>query len=147
MKTIHDTEPDDKLLMELMLKMPLEKAPESFTSGVMQQVYSGFEPVQETPELRRQMLFGYISLLAAILIVGVMVFAQWPFFNINLFSSTDQLRSLLNASLGILDGINSITQFLKDSSTVIIIMSSIGLLLIFERFLRRGFQHDRSFML
>jgi hypothetical protein len=93
------------------------------------------------------MLFGYISLLAAILIVGVMVFAQWPFFNINLFSSTDQLRSLLNASLGILDGINSITQFLKDSSTVIIIMSSIGLLLIFERFLRRGFQHDRSFML
>ena len=42
MKTIHDTEPDDKLLMELMLKMPVEKAPESFTSGVMQQVYSGF---------------------------------------------------------------------------------------------------------
>lgn len=146
MKPIQDTDPDDKLLRELLMKMPVDKAPKNFTSGIMQQVYSGFEPVQETPEMRRQMLYGYIAVFAAIVIVGVMIFAQWPFVKVNLFTETNYLKGLLSFSMGILGSFNSITVYLKESSTLIVIMLSIGLLLIFERMIRRGLQQRSSFM-
>lgn len=145
MKTFSDIEPDDQFLMDLMQKMPVEKAPESFTSGVMQQVYSGFEPQTDTPEVRRQVLFGYFALLAAVVIIGLMIFAQLPFLKFNFLSDTDYLRNILNASMGILEGVKRFSTFLKESSTVIIILSSVGLLLIFERVLRRGLPQGRFF--
>ena len=146
MKTTEYIEPDDKFLRKLFSEIPLEKAPENFTSGIMQQVYSGVEPLHESPELRKQLLLGYGSLVAAIVIVGLMLFAQWPFLELNIFSDFIHLKDLLNASIGILDGINRITSFLKQSSTVIIILSSIGLLLLVERLIRKEFLHNRSFM-
>lgn len=145
MKTFQDIEPDDQFLMDLMQKMPVEKAPESFTSGVMQQVYSGFEPQTDTPELRRQVLFGYFALLAAVVIIGLMIFAQLPFLKFNFLNDTDYLRNILDASLSILEGVKRFSTFLKESSTVIIILSSVGLLLIFERVLRRGLPQGRFF--
>lgn len=145
MKTFPDIEPDDQFLMDLMQKMTVEKAPESFTSGVMQQVYSGFEPQTDTPEVRRQVLFGYFALLAAVVIIGLMIFAQLPFLKFNFLSDTDYLRNILNASMGILEGVKRFSTFLKESSTVIIILSSVGLLLIFERVLRRGLPQGRFF--
>lgn len=145
MKTFPDIEPDDQFLMDLMQKMPVEKAPESFTSGVMQQVYSGFEPQTNTPEVRRQVLFGYFALLAAVVIIGLMIFAQLPFLKFNFLNDTDYLRNILNASMGILEGVKRFSTFLKESSTVIIILSSVGLLLIFERVLRRGLPQGRFF--
>ncbi|MCD6661003.1 MAG: hypothetical protein LT105_12650 [Lentimicrobium sp.] len=145
MKTFPDIEPDDQFLMDLMQKMPVEKAPESFTSGVMQQVYSGFEPQTDTPEVRRQVLFGYFALLAAVVIIGLMIFAQLPFLKFNFLNDTDYLRNILNASMGILEGVKRFSTFLKESSTVIIILSSVGLLLIFERVLRRGLPQGRFF--
>lgn len=145
MKTFPDIESDDQFLMDLMQKMPVEKAPESFTSGVMQQVYSGFEPQTDTPEVRRQVLFGYFALLAAVVIIGLMIFAQLPFLKFNFLSDTDYLRNILNASMGILEGVKRFSTFLKESSTVIIILSSVGLLLIFERVLRRGLPQGRFF--
>jgi hypothetical protein len=145
MKTFPDIEPDDQFLIDLMQKMPVEKAPESFTSGVMQQVYSGFEPQTDTPEVRRQVLFGYFALLAAVVIIGLMIFAQLPFLKFNFLNDTDYLRNILNASMGILEGVKRFSTFLKESSTVIIILSSVGLLLIFERVLRRGLPQGRFF--
>lgn len=145
MKTFPDIEPNDQFLMDLMQKMPVEKAPESFTSGVMQQVYSGFEPQTDTPEVRRQVLFGYFALLAAVVIIGLMIFAQLPFLKFNFLNNTDYLRNILNASMGILEGVKRFSTFLKESSTVIIILSSVGLLLIFERVLRRGLPQGRFF--
>ncbi len=145
MKTFPDIESDDQFLMDLMQKMPVEKAPESFTSGVMQQVYSGFEPQTDTPEVRRQVLFGYFALLAAVVIIGLMIFAQLPFLKFNFLNDTDYLRNILNASMGILEGVKRFSTFLKESSTVIIILSSVGLLLIFERVLRRGLPQGRFF--
>ncbi|HOP12403.1 hypothetical protein [Lentimicrobium sp.] len=137
---------NDRFLAQLMANLPLEKAPEGFTSGIMQQIQSGIEPLADTPEYRRQMLWGYLSVLATLVIVVIMLFAQWPFLKINLFSDTDQLRNLLNASLGILEGFNSIVSYLKDSSTMIIIFLSVGLLLLFERLIRNGFQQKRTFL-
>lgn len=144
MRSTEYTDPDDRLLRELFSQIPLEKAPENFTSGIMQQVYTGFETVGESPETRRQVLMGYATLLAAIVIVGLMLFAQWPFLKLNFLSDFVQLKSLLNVSLGILDGIKNFTSFLKESSTVIIILAAIGLLLLFERIIRKEFNHIRT---
>ena len=147
MKPTEYTEPDDNLLRKMFSEIPLEKAPENFTNGIMQQVYTGFEPVQESPESRRQMILGYAALLAAMVVVGLMLFAQWPFLKLDFLSDLVQLRSLLNVSMGILEGIKSFTSFLKESSTVIIILSAVGLLLLFERILRKEFQHKHTMFL
>ena len=141
------TEQDDRLLRKMFAEIPLEKAPENFTSGIMQQVYTGFESVETSPETRRQILMGYAALLAAIVVVGLMLFAQWPFLKLDFLSQIVQLKSLLNVSMGILDGIKSITTFIKDSSTVLIILAAIGLLLLFERIIRKEFQHKHTFTL
>ena len=146
METPRYTEPEDQFLRDLFSKIPIEKAPENFTSGILQQVYSGVEPIQESPEIRKQLLLGYGSLLVAIIIVGLMIFAQLPFLNINLSTDFIHLKDLLNASMSILDGINRISSFLKQSSTVIIIFSAIGLLLLIERLIRKEFIHNRSFI-
>ena len=144
MKPTEYTEPDDRLLRKMFSEIPLEKAPENFTSGIMQHVYSGFEPVQESPELRRQLIFGYAALLAAIVIVGLMLFAQWPFLKLDFLSELVQVKNLLNVSIGILDGIKSFTSFLKESATVIIILTAVGLLLLFERIIHREFQQKHT---
>ena len=141
------TEPDERLLRKMFAEIPLEKAPENFTSGIMQQVYTGFESVEASPETRRQILMGYAALLAAIVVVGLMLFAQWPFMKFDFLSQIVQLKSLLNVSMGILDGIKSVTTFIRDSSTVIIILTAIGLLLLVERIIRREFQHKHTLML
>lgn len=146
MKPTEYTEPDDRLLRKMFSEMPLEKAPANFTSGIMQQVYTGFEAVEESPETRKQMLLGYAALMAAIVIVGLMLFAQWPFLKLNFLSELVQVKSLLNISIGLLDGIKSITSFLKASSTVIIIFSAVGLLLLLERIIHKEFQHKHTLM-
>ena len=147
MKPTEYTEPDDMLLRKMFSEIPLEKAPENFTSGIMQQVYAGFEPVEESSELRLQMLLGYAALLAAVVVVGLMLFAQLPFLKFTFLTELIQLKSLLSVSMGILDGIKSFTSFLKESSTMIIILSAVGLLLVFERLIRKEFQHKHTFMI
>ncbi len=146
MKPTIYTEPDDRLLRKMFSEMPLEKAPANFTSGIMQQVYTDFEAVEESPETRKQLLLGYAALLAAIVIVGLMLFAQWPFLKINFLTEIVQLKSLLNISIGILGGIKSVTTFLRESSTVLIIFAAVGLLLLLERIIHREFQHKHTLM-
>ena len=147
MKPTEYTDPDDRLLRKMFSEIPLEKAPENFTSGIMQQVYTGFEPVQESPELRRQLILGYAALLVAIVVMGLMLFAQWPFLKFDYLSELVQVKNPLNVSMGILNGIKSFTTFLKDSSTVIIILAAVGLLLLFERIIHKEFQQKHTFML
>ena len=143
----HTNDLDDNLLFDLMASLPLEKAPEGFGAGIMQQIYSGVEPIEDTPEYRRQMLWAYIAIGATALIAIFMLFAQWPFLKINLLSNPTQLRDLLNAGLGIFDGFSKVLSYVKGSSAILIIFFSLTLLLAFERLFRRGISSDRSFIL
>lgn len=136
----------DHMLFDLMGKLPLEKAPENFTSGIMQQIYSGVEPVEDTPEYRRQMIWAYIAIGVAAIIAVLMLFAQWPFLKINILSTPEQLRDFLNTGLGIFDGFGRVITYVKDSSTIIIIFLALTLLLGFERLFRRGVSSDRPFI-
>ncbi|KAF0198427.1 MAG: hypothetical protein FD166_1480 [Bacteroidetes bacterium] len=137
---------DDLFLFELMEKLPVEKAPEGFTSGIMQQVYAGVEPVSESPEYRRQMIWAYLAIGAAIIIFLIMMFAQWPFLKINLPTEQVQLLNILHTTLGFFEGFSRFLTYLKGSSTMLIIFFSLTLLLIVERFFRRGITQKSSFL-
>lgn len=141
----HIEDLNDKLLFDLIGNLPLEKAPEGFNAGIMQQIYSGVEPLEYTPEYRRQMLWAYIAIGVTVLLAVFMLFAQWPFLKISFLSTPEQLRDLLNASLGIFDGFSKVLSFVKSSSSVFIIFIALTLLLIFERLFRKGISSDRSF--
>lgn len=143
----HIEQPEDQLLFDLFGKMPLEKAPEGFTEGIMQQVYSGFEPLAESPEYRRQMLWAYIAIGAALVIFMVMFFAQLPFLKINIPSDAGFLRNLLQAGLGFFEGFTRLIAYLKGSSTMLIIFFSLTLLLVIERIFRRGIFNNNFFSL
>ncbi len=140
-------ETDDKFLADLMRRMPQEKLPSSFTSGVMMQLQANTEPLADSSEYRRQMIWAYLSLLLAAGVVIFMLVAGWPFIKINIFSDTYQLRNLLNASLGILEGFNTFINYLRESSTIIIICITVGFLLLAERLLRSRMLQNRSFTL
>jgi hypothetical protein len=142
----HTEQADDKFLFDLMSKIPVEKAPEGFTSGIMQQVYSGYEPIAETGEYRRQMLWAYIAIGAAMVIFTIMLFAQWPFLKINFSTDQNFLLNVINVSMGFFDGFSKFMSFLKGSSTMLIILFSLTLLLVFERFFRRGIQQKSSYL-
>lgn len=141
----HIEDLNDKLLFDLIGNLPLEKAPEGFNAGIMQQIYSGVEPLEYTPEYRRQMLWAYIAIGVTVLLAVFMLFAQWPFLKISFLSTPEQLRDLLNASLGIFDGFSKVLSYVKSSSSVFIIFIALTLLLIFERLFRKGISSDRSF--
>ncbi len=143
----HTEQPDDQLLFDLFGKMPLEKAPEGFTEGIMQQVYSGFEPLAESPEYRRQMLWAYFAIGAALVIFIVMFFAQLPFLKISIPTDPEYLRNLLQVGLGFFEGFTRLISYLKGSSTMLIIFFSLTLLLIIERIFRRGVFNSNFFTL
>ena len=146
MNTNHHIEPpDDQLLFDLFGKIPLEKAPEGFTEGIMQQVYSGYEPLAESTEYRRQMLWAYFAIGAALVIFIIMFFAQLPFLKISIPTDTGYLRHLLHAGLGFFDGFTSLMTYLKGSSTMLIIFLSLTLLLVIERIFRRGAYNNNFF--
>lgn len=142
----HNELQEDLFLFELMEKIPLEKAPEGFTSGIMQQVYAGVEPVTESPEYRRQMIGAYLAIGAAIIVFFIMLFAQWPFLEISLPDNQGLLRSILHGTLGFFEGFNRFMSYLKGSSTMVIILFSLTLLLIFERIFRKGISEKSSFL-
>jgi|GEM_PF-714634 len=137
---------DDLFLRELMLRLPVEKAPEGFTAGIMQQVYSGVEPVADDKAYRRQMLWAYASLGAALIMMLFMLFAQWPFLRIGFINEQGILQKLLHASISFFSGFNQMIAFIKGSSTTILIFMSLTLLLVLERVFRSRAMHDRSLM-
>ncbi len=131
---------DDSFLAQIMSELPHEKAPEGFTGRVMQQIVPAAEPVY-TPEYRRQMFWGYVALVAAMLFVVLMVVLQIPFIKTEFAAVAERIQNLLNAPVDLLEGINKMVHYLKASTTVIVISLATGLLLLFERLIRSGLQH------
>jgi hypothetical protein len=142
----HIESPEDQLLFELIGKIPMEKAPDGFTAGIMQQVYSGVEPVSESPEYRRQMIWAYLGIGFALIIFIIMLFAQWPFLKINLPTDFNSFNSLLHAGLGFFDGLSRVISYVKNLSAIMIIFFALTVLLIVERIFRRGISQKSSFL-
>ncbi|GAB1404571.1 MAG: hypothetical protein PHX54_02960 [Lentimicrobiaceae bacterium] len=138
---------DDHFLEQWIDLLPYEKAPDNFTNGIMLQLSAGLQPVADTPESRRQMLWGYITLALAFAGVMLMIFARWPFLNFDFAISIDFLRTFFIRLMNFSRSLSEVAAYFKTGSTALIIFASIGILLLLERILRKGIHRDQTIML
>jgi hypothetical protein len=136
----------DPFLERIIPKLPVEGLSGDFTSQVMNQIYASVEPELEPTAYRKQMLWAYGSIAAGIAIIALILFAIWPFFEINLRMDSAKLFSLLSATMNIFEKISSLTDYLKDSSVFLSIFFSVAVLFLVERLLRRKVSTDNSFL-
>ncbi|MDY0343142.1 MAG: hypothetical protein RBR28_06195 [Lentimicrobium sp.] len=138
---------NDHFLEQLIDLMPYEKAPDNFTNGIMLQLSAGVQPIADTPESRRQLLWGYVTLAVAFAGVVLMLFARWPFLNFDLTLSTDLIRTVFTKSINLFNSLTEMMSYLKSSSVTILIFASVGILLLLERILRKGLNRNQTIIL
>ncbi len=137
----------DPFLEKMFQSLPLESSGSGFTNQVMNQVYASVEPIIEPSEYRRQMLWAYSLIGLGIIVIGLILFAIWPFFELSFKIDTSLILKFISASLGVVDGISNFVDYLRQSSLQLSIFFSVFILFLVERLLRRGFSNNNSFML
>lgn len=129
---------NDPFLESMFQKLPHERTSVDFTTTLMNQIYASVEPEIEPEKYRRQMLWAYGSIGIGILVIAFILFAIWPFFDINLKLDPGRIINFINASLSIFDGISEIGKWIKESTIKLTIVASIFILFLIERLLRKG---------
>lgn len=137
----------DPFFERMFQSLPLESPGSEFSIQVMNQVYASVEPVIEPEKYRRQMLWAYFLIGLGILAIGLVLFAIWPFIELNFKLDTSLILKFITASLGVLDGISNTLDYLKESSIQLSIFFSIFILFLVERLLRKGVTNSSSFMI
>lgn len=137
---------DDPFLENMFQKLPIEKTSVDFTSSLMSQIYASVEPEIEPDKYRRQMIWAYGSIGAGLLVIAFLLFALWPFFDLNLRLEPTRIINLINTSLTIFDGISEIGKWMKESTIQLSIFFSIFILLLIERLLRKGVVNNNSYL-
>lgn len=138
---------NDTLFERVIPKLPIQKTSPEFTMQLMNQIYASVEPEIEPEKYRRQMLWAYFSIGAGLIIIVLILFAIWPFFDLKLKITSSQILNFISASLNLFDRISSVANSLKESSLQISIFFSIFVLFIVERLLRRRVSDSSSFIL
>jgi hypothetical protein len=134
----------DPFLEKMVLKMPVPKTSSNFTKEVMEQLYAQVEPQIEPETYRKQMLWAYLSIGVGIAVIAVILFAIWPFFEVNLKLDSSRILSFINTSLAMVDSITNFASYLKESVVMISILFSILVLLTVERLLNSRRVNDSS---
>lgn len=147
MENINKFDLNDSFFERVIPKLPIEKTSSDFTMQLMNQIYASVEPEIEPEKYRRQMLFAYISIGAGLIVIAFILFAIWPFFDINLKITSSQVLNFISASLSLVDRISNLPEYLKESSLQISIFFSIFVLFIVERLLRTKITDPKSFIL
>jgi glycopeptide antibiotics resistance protein len=129
---------NDPFLERMFEKIPFERTSTDFSNLLMSQIYASVEPEIEPAKYRRQMLWAYGLIGAGILIITLILFAVWPFLEINLSLNPKRILNLITASLTIFDSISRIGDWIRESSIELSIFFSLFILFIVERLLRKG---------
>lgn len=138
---------DDLFFEQLIDQLPLQKAPDNFTNGIMLQLSAGLQPVLDTPESRRQLLWGYLTLGVAFAGVLLMFFARWPFLSFDFTIGTDIIQTIFTKSVSFFNGLNELMFYIKSGSVAILVFISVGILLLVERLLRKGIHRNQTIIL
>lgn len=138
---------NDPFLETMFQKLPYERTSVDFTSNLMNQIYASVEPEMEPEKYRRQMLWAYGSIGIGILVIAFILFALWPFFDINLKLDPIRIINFINTSLSIFDGISEIGKWIKESTIQLTIVFSVFVLFLIERILRKGLAGNNSYIL
>lgn len=137
----------DPFLEGMVQSLPQQNLPREFTNQVMNQIYASVEPVIEPEKYRRQMLWAYFLIGTGILAIALILFAIWPFVELNFKLDSTVILKFITASLSVLDGISNVIGYLKESSLQLSIFFSVFILFLVERLLRKGVTNSSSFML
>lgn len=137
---------NDPFLERLIPKLPVDTLPVEFTSQVMNQIYASVEPELEPSTYRKQMLWAYTSIAIGIAIIALILFALWPFFEINLRMDSVKLFNLLSATMNILERLSALTDYLRESSVFLSIFCAVSILFLVERLLRRKVTTNNSYL-
>lgn len=146
-KYIDDDSLNDPFLQRMLLKLPIEKTSDNFTNQVMGQIYARVEPEIEPQVYRKQMLLAYLSIGVGIVVIGVILFALWPFLEIKFNLGSIQIINFINATLSMADVVTDFMGYLKESTVLLSIFFSIFILFLVERLLRRGVPGNSTFIL
>lgn len=138
---------DDPFLERMFEKLPVEKTSSDFSMLVMSQIYASVEPEIEPSKYRNQMLWGYGLIGAGIVIITLILFAIWPFFEINLTLNPKRIINLLTTSLNIFDRISQFGEWFKASSIQLSIFFSVFVLFLIERLFRKGVSSTNTYIL
>lgn len=125
----------DIFFEKMITRIPVPKTSSNFTKEVMEQLYAQVEPQIEPETYRKQMFWAYFSIGVGIIIIAVMLFAIWPFFEVNLRLDSARILSFINTSLALVDTITNFANYLKESVVMISILFSMLVLLTVERLL------------
>lgn len=136
----------DPFLERMIPKISVEKLSGDFTSQVMNQIYASVEPELEPATYRKQMLWAYTSIAAGIAVIALILFAIWPFLELNLRMDSINLFTFLSTTMNIFEKISSLTDYLRDSSVFLSIFFSVFILFLVERLLRRRVSTDNSYL-
>lgn len=138
---------NDPFLERLVEKLPLERTSLDFSTMVMSQVYASVEPEIEPAKYRRQMIVAYGLIGVGILIIALILFAIWPFFEINLSLDPKKIINFITATLSLFESVSKIGDWIRESSIQLSIFFSIFVLFVVERLLRRGLSGSKTFVL
>lgn len=138
---------DDLFLKNNIRKLPIDRTSVDFTSSLMNQVYASVEPAIEPQLYRKQMLWAYGSIGAGIIVIALILFALWPFFNFNVKIDSSLILLLINSSLKAMNKVLNFISYLRESSLQLTIFFSVFILFLAERFFRRSFSKSNSFIL
>ncbi len=136
----------DPFLERMIPKLPVENLSGDFTSQVMNQIYASVEPELEPETYRKQMLWAYASIAAGIAVIALILFAIWPFLELNLRMDSVNLFNFLSTTMNIFEKISSLTDYLRNSSVFLSIFCSVFILFLVERLLRRRVTTDNSYL-
>lgn len=137
----------DPYLKKMIQSLPLENTGAEFSNQIMNQVYASVEPVIDPSKYRRQMIWAYSLIGLGIMAVGLILFAIWPFFELDFKIDTSLILKFISASLGIVEGISNFFDYLKQSTLQLSIFFSVFILFLVERLLRKGLSSNNSYML
>lgn len=136
----------DPFLERMIPKLPFENLSSEFTSQVMNQIYASVEPELEPETYRKQMIWAYASIAAGIAVIALILFAIWPFLELNLRMDSINLFTFLSTIMNIFEKISSLTDYFKDSSVFLSIFCSVFILFLVERLLRKRVTTDNSYL-
>lgn len=137
---------NDPFLEEIFNYLPPEKPSSDFIKQVMNQIYAHVEPEMEPGKYRKQMLWAYASMAAGLIIIGVIIFAVWPFIEIPFQLNYTSILNLVNYTLSAVDEISRIGDLVQNSTIQISVFFSILILLVIERLIRRDVNKSSIYM-
>lgn len=137
----------DPFLERMIHKLPIEKTSDEFALTLMNQLYASVEAPIEPEAYRRQMLWAYGSIGAGLVIIALIIFSLWPFFDFDFTLNTRYILDFINGAISVLNKFAQVFDWISNRTIELSILFSILTLFVVERLLRKGVSNSGTYLL